>query len=166
MAQMTFGEWVRTTRETKRFGVMDCARRAEMAHSQWIRLEQDEPKRADGSVPQPTRKTVSKVALALDIGNGDALLAAGYAPPLDWLPQEANARRVDPGEDARLSEVAERAVRKVLEETREPDLDSMDDETREKLKLHKGIDSLSRHEVRAVDAFIQTLKRLDEDSDE
>ena len=98
---MTFGQWMRETREAKRLGVVDCARRAKMVHSQWVKLENDEPRRSDGTAPQPRRVTVERVALALDVRVDEALRRAGYLPDEPELTREPfdddlppNAQRV------------------------------------------------------------------------
>ena len=76
---MTFGEWVKNTRETRGWTITRCAERANMKWQAWQRLENDEPRRRDGSSPQPRRETVEKIAAALDVPMSEALQAAGYA---------------------------------------------------------------------------------------
>ena len=50
------------------------------------------PKKKDGSSPQPTRRTVHSVAVALDIPLSEALKAAGYAGN-DLEPEEMELMR-------------------------------------------------------------------------
>ena len=54
----------------------ECAARAGVSVQQWSRMEADEPKRKDGSLPVPTRPTVERVASILGLSLGEALLYA------------------------------------------------------------------------------------------
>jgi transcriptional regulator with XRE-family HTH domain len=74
-----FGKWVREQRLSRRMTVTECAERAGMTHSQLSRLELCMVRQKDGSPSQPTRKTVEKLAVALNIPLSEALLAARYS---------------------------------------------------------------------------------------
>lgn len=86
---MTFGEWTRQKRGEHDLTIAECAERAGMKWQQWSRMENDEPRRRDGSPPQPTRKTVEAVAHALALPPSQALLAAGYTPSAEMEEQPA-----------------------------------------------------------------------------
>lgn len=75
----TFGEWVRETRERRRMSISECATAAKISWPRWQKIEEDEPRRQDGSVPQRRREVVQMVARALGARESEALQAAGYS---------------------------------------------------------------------------------------
>ena len=77
--KMTFGQAVQEQRERIGWSIARAADQAGWKWPRWQRIEQDEPKRHDGSPPQLRRETVLKVAQALSWNPEDALNAAGYA---------------------------------------------------------------------------------------
>lgn len=96
----TFGQWMRAQRQMRGWTITRCAERAEMKWQSWQRLENDDPKRRDGSPSQPTRHTVERVARALDVPEAEAMHAAGYLysgmpPNALFIPVEGSPVRTD-----------------------------------------------------------------------
>jgi len=79
---MTFGQWVRDQRESRRMTKTECAQRAGISVQRWAQIEADESSSKAGGIPQPSRKTAERVALAFGIPLSAALEAAGYQPDL------------------------------------------------------------------------------------
>lgn len=87
----TFGEWIREEREKRRFTARECAYRAGMKEPVWSNLENDRSRRNDGEPSQPRPDTLRKIARGLEVDEWRVFEAAGYTPPIDWLPQYAGA---------------------------------------------------------------------------
>jgi transcriptional regulator with XRE-family HTH domain len=101
MQTQTFGQWIRARRQTRGWTITRCAERADMKWQAWQRLENDEPRRRDGSLPQPTRRTVERIAHALDVPRAEALRAAGYLadfpPNAIFIPAGGQPAQADGG---------------------------------------------------------------------
>lgn len=82
----SFGQTVQSVRESKGLSIADAARKAGWPWPRWKRIEEDEPKRQDGSYPQLRRDTVLKIAQALSWNEQEALSAAGYIPEKENSP--------------------------------------------------------------------------------
>lgn len=86
----TFGEWVRETREQRRMSIAECARAAHISWPRWKNIEEDEPRRQDGTIPQRRKEVVQMVARVLGAREDEALHAAGYRSHTD-RPEYAGA---------------------------------------------------------------------------
>lgn len=91
--KQTFGQAVQAQRERIGWSIARAADQAGWKWPRWQRIEQDEPKRHDGSPPQLRRETVLKVALAISWAPEDALIAAGYTPNVNQDNSDPNVVR-------------------------------------------------------------------------
>lgn len=87
--RLTFGQWMRLQRESRRLADPDkwtvayCAEQTGMSPKAWSRLEIDEPKGAHGSLPTPRMKTLVTVANCFGVPVAVAQVAAGLIPTDD-----------------------------------------------------------------------------------
>jgi transcriptional regulator with XRE-family HTH domain len=79
MTEQTFGQWIKSIRESKRMSKTECAKRAGVSTSRWWQIETDESRRKDEEPPRIERETVAWVAVGLDVPLNEALKIAGYA---------------------------------------------------------------------------------------
>jgi transcriptional regulator with XRE-family HTH domain len=76
---MTFGAWLRETRRKARMTLEELAEKADCSKNYLSVLERNAPHHKTGALPQPSRKIVTAIALALGEPISDALQAAGYS---------------------------------------------------------------------------------------
>ncbi len=68
-----FGDWMREHRERERLSATEAAKRAGMSLTHWSRLE--------NGTSGTSRKSVSRIAMALGADTKDAYQAAGFSAP-------------------------------------------------------------------------------------
>ena len=78
---LTFGAWIKQTREERGWTVQRCANISGLRWQVWARLERDEPRTQSGKAPQRRRDTVVAVARGLDVDEAEAFAAAGFRKP-------------------------------------------------------------------------------------
>lgn len=74
----TFGQWIKAERELRGWTITRCAERAGISWQAWQAMENDEPRRADGSPRQPQRKTVENIAAVFGVPAEIPLRVAGF----------------------------------------------------------------------------------------
>ena len=82
----TFGEELRSRRKQARMSLDEVSAAAQVSKTYIANLENNRPLTASGAPPQPSRRIVQALALALDWKMQSALKAAGYTPDLPEAP--------------------------------------------------------------------------------
>jgi transcriptional regulator with XRE-family HTH domain len=86
IAVATFGEWLYQHRKAAGLSQDDLADQADCSKNYISRLERDLPHGVTGAPPQPSRKIVEALGVALGVPAIEALRAAGYASDPDFDP--------------------------------------------------------------------------------
>lgn len=77
---MTFGKWIEKTRKAAGLEQKEVAQRSGLSTAYISQLERHQPHLITNADPQPSRKSVLKIARALNVPAAEALEAAGWSP--------------------------------------------------------------------------------------
>ena len=73
---LTFGQWIRETRLSRKLTAAECADRAGMKAPVWSNWENDRSRSRNGKPSQPRAETLEAIAKALDVTLEEAMAAA------------------------------------------------------------------------------------------
>lgn len=73
---LTFGQWMKEVRLSRKLSATECAEKAGMKPPVWSNWENDRSRSKDGRPSQPRTETLQAIAIALDVDLEEARIAA------------------------------------------------------------------------------------------